>query len=920
MPDNFSIRKVAVLGAGVMGAQIAAHLVNANVETLLFDLPAEEGNAVRPEPVEGREGTPAAHGSTKPLVLSAVEGSPRADVVRSLNGIVNKALESLKKLDPSPLASPSRVNFIAAANYGQHLDKLRECDLVIEAIAERMDWKSDLYRKVAPYLGAQTIFASNTSGLSINTLAQAFPGELRHRFCGIHFFNPPRYMHLVELIPCRETGVALLDELETFLVSTLGKGVVRAKDTPSFIANRIGVFSMLATRHHAQAFNLGFDLVDALTGRYLGRPKSATFRTLDVVGLDVFAHVVNTMRENLTEDPWHRHFELPSWFNYLVDQGSLGQKTKRGIYLKIGKEIHVLDLHTREYRLSDAKVDDGVKDILRERDWAKKLAGLRNSQHPQAQFLWAVFRDVFHYCALHLEIIANNARDLDFAVRWGFGWDQGPFEIWQAAGWQQVAGWIAADIAAGKAMAATPLPAWATDPSRTGVHTPQGSFAPSPPSPLPQAGEGGAQRREREVSPRPLTGEGTQRSPRPLAGEGLGERVGFGSYQPRSQLPVYRRQPYPDHLLGEERHYGETIFKTEEVRLWHTGDDIAILSFKTKMHTVSNEVLDGILRAVNEAEAHFSALILWQTEPPFSAGANLLQLMQGVQDGAAAEAGGLLGKLKGAVTRVKYTVAGGGGLGEIVNAATGNVPHAEAVVAKFQHVSMRLKYAQVPTIAAVDGLALGGGCEFSIHCTRIVATLESYIGLVEVGVGLLPAGGGCKEMAQRAAQEAQRFANDNRVDIFPFVRRYFQNIALGEVAKSAELAREMGYLRQSDRIVLNRFELLHIAKEEAKALNATAYRPPLHQRQIAVAGRTGIATLKAAMVNMLEGGFISEHDYNIGCRIAETMCGGDVDAGSLVDEQWLLDLERRNFMELLATEKTQARIEHMLKSGKPLRN
>jgi len=233
---------------------------------------------------------------------------------------------------------------------------------------------------------------------------------------------------------------------------------------------------------------------------------------------------------------------------------------------------------------------------------------------------------------------------------------------------------------------------------------------------------------------------------------------------------------------------------------------------------------------------------------------------------------------------------------------------------------MRLKYAQVPTIAAVDGLALGGGCEFSIHCSRIVATLESYIGLVEVGVGLLPAGGGCKEMAQRASQEAQRFANDNRVDIFPFVRRYFQNIAMGEVAKSAEMAREMGYLRRSDRIVLNRFELLHIAKEEAKALNATAYRPPLHQRQIAVAGRTGIATLKAAMLNMREGGFISEHDYNIGCRVAETLCGGDVEAGSMVDEQWLLDLERKNFMELLATEKTQARIEHMLKNGKPLRN
>ena len=837
MDQPIRIKKVAVLGAGVMGAQIAAHLVNANVETLLFELPAKEGDP---------------------------------------NGNVSKALAGLKKLDPAPLASPAKADYIQPANYAQDLEKLRECDLIIEAIAERIDWKSDLYRKVAPFVHERAIFASNTSGLSINTLAEAFPENLRHRFCGIHFFNPPRYMHLVELIPCAATEAGLLDPLETFLVSTLGKGVVRAKDTPNFIANRIGVFSMLATKHHAAAFNLGFDMVDALTGRYLGRPKSATFRTLDVVGLDVFAHVVNTMRENLTDDPWHKHFELPGWFQYLVEQGALGQKTKRGIYQKIGKEIHVLDLHTREYKLSDAKVDDGVKDILRERDWAKKLAGLRSNPHPQAQFLWAVFRDVFHYCALHLESIADNARDVDLAVRWGFGWDSGPFEIWQAADWQQVAGWIAADIAAGKAMADTPLPLWAADPVRTGVHTAQGSFAP--------------------------VGRDSSRQ----------EAVGLKpDLHPRSTLPVYRRQLFPDALLGEERHYGETVFETDEVRMWHTGDDIAILSFKTKMHTVSNEVLDGILRAVDEAEAHFSALILWQTEPPFSAGANLLQVMQGLQETPDA---GLFGKIKGAANRVKYTVAGGGGLGDVLNAATGNVPKVEAVVAKFQQTSMRLKYAQVPTIAAVDGLALGGGCEFSLHSTRIVATLESYIGLVEVGVGLLPAGGGCKEMAQRAAAEARGG------DIFPFLKRYFQQIAMGEVAKSAEMAREMGYLRQSDRIVMNKFELLHIAKEEAKALNATAYRPPLHPRQIPVAGRTGIATFKASMVNMLQGGFISEYDYNIGCRVAETMCGGDVETGSLVDETWLLDLERRNFMELLATDKTQARIEYMLKNGKPLRN
>ena len=828
MPKNFIVRKVAVLGAGVMGAQIAAHLVNANVETLLFELPAKEGDP---------------------------------------SGNVTKALEGLKKLEPSPLASPAKLTYLQPANYGQHLELLRGCDLVIEAIAERIDWKSDLYRKVAPYLGADCIFASNTSGLSINELAQAFPEAQRHRFCGIHFFNPPRYMHLVELIPCAGTDTALLDRLEEFLVSTLGKGVVRAKDTPNFIANRIGVFSLLATLHHAPRLGLNFDTVDALTGRYLGRPKSATFRTLDVVGLDVFARVVDTMRNNLADDPWHTHFTLPDWLDKLIAEGALGQKTKRGVYQKVGNKIHVFDLGLQTYRLSEDKFDDAVKDMLRERDWAKKLDALHASARPQAQFLWAVFRDLFHYCAVHLEGIANNARDLDFAVRWGFGWDSGPFEIWQTAGWQKVVGWINEDIAAGRTMSSAPLPGWVTDATRNEVHSAQGSYSP-----------------------------------------------GSNQYQARSTLAIYRRQEFPDRLSGEATQYGETIFETEAVRMWHSGNDIAILSFKTKMHIVSSELLDDILRALDEAEENWLALIIWQTEPPFSAGANLLQLMQGVQQVGEEQSGGFFGKFKGAVQRVKYTVAGGGGLSEIVNAATGNVARVEDVIVKFQRVSQRLKYAQVPTIAAVDGLALGGGCEISIHCTRIVAVLESYIGLVETGVGLLPSGGGCKEMAQRAAAEAKGG------DIFPFLRRYFQNIAMGEVSKSAEQAREMGYLRASDRIVMNHFELLHVAKQGALALVATAYRPPLIQRQIPVAGRAGIASFKASMVNMLEGDFISEHDYAIGCRLAEVMCGGDVEVGGMVDEQWFLDLERRNFLELLAMDKTQERIEYMLRHSKPLRN
>lgn len=433
------IRRVAVLGAGVMGAQIAAHLVNADVETILFDLPAKEGHP---------------------------------------NGIVDRAIANLGKLSPTPLATKGRASMIQAANYDQHLDRLAGCDLVIEAIAERMDWKRDLYAKIAPHIAPHAIVASNTSGLSINALAEAMPAEVRPRFCGVHFFNPPRYMHLAELIPARETQAAVLEGLEAFLTTTLGKGVVYAKDTPNFIGNRIGVFSMLSTMVHTERFGLGFDVVDALTGPAIGRPKSATYRTADVVGLDTMAHVIKTMADTLPNDPWHQYFVAPEWHKALIEKGALGQKTGAGFYRKAGKDILVLDVAARDYRPSTGKASDEVAAILKGKDPVERLAKLRASADPQAQFLWAVFRDLFHYTAYHLADIADNARDVDFAIRWGYGWAMGPFELWQASGWRQVAGWIAEDIAAGKAMSDAPLPAWVLD-GRDGVHAADGSFAPA---------------------------------------------------------------------------------------------------------------------------------------------------------------------------------------------------------------------------------------------------------------------------------------------------------------------------------------------------------------------------------------------------------------------------------------------------------
>ena len=786
MNNAAAIRRVAILGAGVMGAQIAAHLANAEVPVMLFD-------------------------------LSARDGDP--------NGIVNKAIANLAVLNPAPLATRERAMLIKPANYDQHLEQLRDCDVLIEAIAERLDWKADLYQRITPYLNGRAILASNTSGLPINLLAESLPESLRPRFCGLHFFNPPRYMALAELIPCQVTAPDILDRLETFLVSALGKGVIRAKDTPNFIANRIGLFSMAATIHHTQAFGLSLDLVDALTGPAIGRAKSATYRTADIVGLDTMGHVFTGSALALQHDPWRAYFAPPPWLSKLIERGALGQKTGAGIYANKGKQV--LNPVTGAYQDANAKPDPAVQEMLNIKNPAGKLAALRASNHPQAQFLWAIQRDVFHYAATLLAEIADNARDVDFAIRWGYGWSQGPFEIWQAAGWRQVAAWIAEDIATGKAMTVTPLPDWVEQVD--GVHTPCGSWS-----------------------------------------------AAEQTYKPRSTLPVYQRQLYPEQVSGEAPHrYGETVFENGGARLWVSGDDIGVLSFKSKLRLIGDDVLDGVLEALNIAEQQFSGLVLWQTEAPFSAGANL------------AQATPLL--------------------------LAGDFAVVEEAVAKFQHTAMALRYSAIPVVAAVQGLALGGGCEFLMHCDRVVAALESYIGLVEVGVGLIPAGSGCKELARRAMIEAKGG------DLLPFLRPYFEAIALAKVSRSAQEAQQWGYLTTADPILFNPCELLYVAKAQVRALAESGYRPP-QPRPIRVAGRAGVAACQMALVNQRDGGFISEHDYQIGLRIAQALCGGEVDANTLVDEDWLLELERKGFVDLAKTALTQARIDQMLKTGKPLRN
>ena len=788
--DNRWAKKVAVLGAGVMGTQIAAHLANAGIPVTLYELTANDT-------------APNAH--------------------------VEKALKTIQKIKPPAFASPQTINYLTPANYDQHLGELQTCDLVIEAISERLDWKHALYERILPHLNKNAILATNTSGIPLSVLGKPLSTEQQSRFCGIHFFNPPRYMTLVELIPHSETSPSVLHRLEGFLTSALGKGVIHVKDTPGFIANRIGVFSILTVMHHATRLGLPLDLVDKLTGSGIGRPKSATLRTADVVGLDTFQHVVNNLQLTLTDDPWRDFYVLPPWLTTLIEKGALGQKSGAGIYRKNKQGIQVIDLESEDYRPVCSALDDDIRAILNNPNPAEKYAALRQKDHPQATFLLAVFYDLFHYCAVHAAEISHHVRDIDLALRWGYGWQMGPFEIWQAIGWQRISQDLHEAIQQQHTMSQHPLPDWVKDSQRTAVYTKDGAYSPA-----------------------------------------------TDQYCQRSTHPIYQRQLFPERLPMEISATRHIIREGDYSTLWHSGDDFAILSFKTKMHTVNMGVLEAILDAVKEAENHYKALIIWQDDSPFCAGANLLQVINAIEKD--------------------------------------DFDSLAHVVRTFQLATMALKHSRIPTIAAVSGLALGGGCEIILHCDRAVVAMESYIGLVEVGVGLIPGAGGLKEMALRAADDAKGG------DVFPGIARIFEQIAMGKVSASALEARNMGYLRPSDPIIMHPQELLYVAKQQAHALYESGYTPPLQKKDIPIAGRDATATLQARMLNMLEGGFISEHDFDIGSRLATTLCGGELSPNTPVSDEWLLKLEHTHFMTLSHHAKTQARIRYMLDKGKPLRN
>lgn len=802
--SRFNVRKVAVLGAGVMGAQIAAHLVNVKVPVILFDLPAKEG--------------------------------PK-------NGIVTKAIDNLKKIKPAPLGVAEDAALIQAANYEEHLDLLKDCDLIIEAIAERMDWKEDLYKKIAPFVNEHAILATNTSGLSITKMSAVLPEQLRPRFLGIHFFNPPRYMYLVELIPTPATQAVIVDQLESFVTTALGKGVVRTRDTPNFIANRIGIASGLFMIFEAEKAGLTYDVVDDLTGKRMGRASSATFRTMDVVGTDIMAKTAQTLRDNLPKtDPFLPCFQQQTILDKLVERGLLGQKVGSGFYKKEGKNILRLDPKTMEYVSGGGKGDKIVTDMLKKPP-AERLKALHDSTHPQAQMIWAFLRNMFHYTAVILEEIADTARDVDLATRWGFANQKGSFEIWQEAGWKQVAEWVKADIDAGKALTKAPLPKWVFEgpvAERGGVHQAEGSWSPS-----------------------------------------------AGKFLPRKDLPVYQRQYFRDSVIhsgADPKTAGKTLFEDSDIRLWTLDDEVIIGSIKTKMHAIGAGVAQGLVKGLALAEADYKGLVIWSPDEPFSAGADLQSM-------------------------VPAFMAGGAKAIEPLQKA-------------LQDFMLSVRYANVPVVAAIRGLALGGGCELAVYCTRRVASIESYMGLVEVGVGLIPGAGGLAYLARRAAEQAEAskgVSGQAGAEVLGFLKEGFQAAAMAKVGVSAHESRKFGFLLESDVIVPNKDELLYVAVQETKALFESGYRAPL-KRLFPVAGRFGKSTIQGQLVNMRDGGFISEHDYYLSSLVADVLTGGDVDAGTLVSEDYIMSLERKHFGSLLEHPKTQERIMGMLQTGKPVRN
>jgi 3-hydroxyacyl-CoA dehydrogenase len=792
------IDRVAVLGAGVMGSTIAAHLANAGFRVLLLDV-------VPKEPTE--EERAAGLGLGDRAVRDRVAAAGRA---------------ALEKLRPAPLYLPEYAGRIEVGNLEDDLARLRDRDWVIEVVVESLAVKQQLLARVAAHLRPDAVLSTNTSGLSVNALAESLPEALRPRLLVTHFFNPPRYMRLVELVSSRFTDPAVAAGMADLLRVRLGKGVVRAKDTPNFVANRIGVFSLCNALHHMVELGLTVEEVDAVAGPATARPRSAAFRTADLVGLDTLAHVARNSYELLPNDERRDTFLLPEFVGRMVERGLLGDKAKGGFFRKTrgaeGSQVLFFDHRTGEYlparkpRFASVEAAKGIDDP------ARRLRAVLAGTDPAAVFAWRSLRDTLLYAFARVPEIADDVVAVDAAMRWGFGWELGPFEMMDAIGVAEVVRRAEAD--------GVPVPA-----ALYGVP----SFY----------SEEGGRRRYVDLA----HGGGWQDVPRP-----------------------------PDHLdLEVLARSGGVVERNAGASVLDLGDGVFCLEFHTKMNAIGNDVLAMVHRALRRAEAEGRGLVVANQGQAFSAGANLMLVALAIAEGAYDEI--------------------------------------DLTVRAFQKAMMAVKCAAVPVVAAPHGLALGGGCELCLHATALNPLAETYMGLVEVGVGLLPAGGGTKELALRAVRLAERY----ETDVSPFLFKHFEAIATAKVSASADELRGMGLLRAGDGVTLGPDRLVHDAKQRAIALAAN-HRPRAPATALRAPGRGVAASLATRLWNLRMGGFITEYEEQLGRTIAGVITGGDVPAGTLVTEQWLLDLEREAFLRLCGERKTLERIQHMLKKGKPLRN
>jgi 3-hydroxyacyl-CoA dehydrogenase len=787
---SVTIRKAAVLGAGVMGSAIAAHFAGAGIATHLLDI-------------------------VPPNLPDADRDSDKARSSFAIGG-----LEKSLRAKPAAFYDPDAARLITPGNFEDHLDRLSECDLVIEAVVENLEVKRTLFERLAPKLSPHAILATNTSGLSIRSMSEVLPPDLAKRFLVMHFFNPVRYMRLLELAPGPSTDAAVLAAAASF-GEALGKGIVWAKDTANFVANRIGVYAMALTMHEMLATGLTIEQVDKIVGRPMGRPKSAAFDTADIVGLDTLAHVAKNCFDSLTADEERGIFELPDFVGRMLKDKRLGRKSGGGFYKKVGSEIQVLDLGSFDYRSQQKVRFDSLGAIKNEEDVKKRLKALCAFDDPAGRFAWKVLSRTLAYSARRLGEIANDIVNIDRAMRWGFNWDLGPFEAWDALGVPESVERMKKEGVA--------LPAWIEQMLASG----RTSFYDGGPA-------------------------------APHYFDGVKKAV--------SAVPSDPRELRCDALKAQRKVVKENLGAS----LVDLGDGVLGVEVHTKMNTLDPDVISMLDAAVDAAEKDFRAIVVGNDGEHFGAGANLFLVVVAAQQKA--------------------------------------WDQIERVVTGMQNAMQRLHYARVPVVAAPFQYTLGGGCEVAMAADACQAHAETYMGLVEVGVGLIPAGGGCMRMAQRFSGGLPAGA-----DPLPLIGQASLSIATAKVATSAEEAKKLRYLQAGDGITLNRAHLLQHAKQRALGLALADYRPPL-PGTLAAAGYDAARTIGMRVWGMQEGGFASEHDALIANKVGFVMCGGKVAAGTLLSEQAYLDLEREAFLSLCGEEKSLARMMSMLQTGKPLRN